>query len=126
MGKGWVEWFSVCSTPCLPVGPYKKKQKVGIVSLSVFTCLPVAVQIYGAVTMNNTMCLGIFLVIVYFRGLMWDFSAEVSVILFATLVMGGIAAVRTTFPLWMAFIGLALYPASIGFVAFLDYVCGWH
>jgi len=83
-------------------------------------------QIYGAVTMNNTMCLAIFLAIVYFRGLIWDFSAEVSVILFATLIMGGIAAVRTTFPLWMAFIGLALYPASIGLVAFLDYVCGWH
>lgn len=88
--------------------------------------LPSVVQIYGAVTMNNTMCLGIFLAIVYFRGLIWDFSAEVSVILFATLVMGGIAAVRTTFPLWMAFIGLALYPASIALVAFLDYVCGWH
>jgi len=26
----------------------------------------------------------------------------------------------------MALIGLALYPASIGLVAFLDYVCGWH
>ncbi|KAG0628532.1 hypothetical protein M758_1G033800 [Ceratodon purpureus] len=83
-------------------------------------------QIYGAVTMNNTMCLGIFLAIVYFRGLLWDFSAEISVIFFATLIMGFIAAVRTTFPLWMAFIGLALYPISIGLVAFLDYVCGWH
>lgn len=83
-------------------------------------------QIYGAVTMNNTLCLGIFLAIVYFRGLLWDFSAEISVIFFATLIMGSVAAVRTTFPLWMAFIGLALYPASIGLVAFLDYVCGWH
>lgn len=84
------------------------------------------VQIYGAVTMNNTMCLGIFLAIVYFRGLLWDFSAEITVIFFATLIMGSVAAVRTTFPLWMAFIGLALYPTSIGLVAFLDYVCGWH
>jgi hypothetical protein len=75
------------------------------------------VQIYGAVTMNNTMCLGIFLAIVYFRGLLWDFSAEISVIFFATVVMGSVAAVRTTFPLWMA---------SIALVAFLDYVCGWH
>jgi len=83
-------------------------------------------QIYGAVTMNNTMCLGIFLAIVYFRSLLWDFSAEVSVIFFATLIMGSVAAFRTTFPLWMAFIGLALYPLSIAFVAFLDYVCGWH
>jgi Ca2+/Na+ antiporter len=83
-------------------------------------------QIYGAVTMNNTMCLGIFLAIVYFRHLLWDFSAEISVIFFATVIMGAVAAFRTTFPLWMAFIGLALYPLSIALVAFLDYVCGWH
>lgn len=76
--------------------------------------------------MNNTMCLGIFLSIVYFRHLLWDFSAEVSVIFFATLIMGSVAAFRTTLPLWMAFIGLALYPLSIALVAFLDYVCGWH
>ncbi len=32
---------------------------------------------YGAVTMNNTLCLGLFLGIVYYRGLDWDFSSEV-------------------------------------------------
>jgi len=57
---------------------------------------------------------------------MWDFSAEITVILFSTLVMGGLAAVHTTFPLWVAFIAIALYPISIGLVAYLDYVCGWH
>lgn len=88
--------------------------------------LTLTVQIYGAVTMNNTMCLGIFFAIVYFRSLQWDFSAEIFVIFFATLLMGSVAAFRTTFPLWMAFIGIVLYPASIGLVAFLDYVCGWH
>jgi hypothetical protein len=35
-------------------------------------------QIYGAVTMNNTLCLGLFLFIVHARGLTWDFSAEVT------------------------------------------------
>ena len=84
------------------------------------------VQIYGAVIMKNTMCLGIFLAVVYFRQLVWDFSAEVAVILFATVVMGTVAAARTTFPLWMAFIALALYPLSIALIAFLDYFCGWH
>jgi hypothetical protein len=33
--------------------------------------------VYGAVTMNNTMCLGLFLVVVWYRGLAWNFSAEV-------------------------------------------------
>jgi hypothetical protein len=35
------------------------------------------VQVYGAVTMNNSLALGVFLALVYFRGLMWDFSSEV-------------------------------------------------
>jgi hypothetical protein len=34
-------------------------------------------QVYGAVAMNNTMCLGLFLMVVYARKLSWDFSAEV-------------------------------------------------
>lgn len=38
--------------------------------------------------MKNTMCLGVFLVIVYSRQLVWDFSAEVVVIFFATLIIG--------------------------------------
>jgi hypothetical protein len=76
--------------------------------------------------MKNTLCLGVFLAVVYFRHLVWDFSAEVVVIFSATLIMGSLTAVRTTFPLWMGFVGLALYPLSIALVAYLDYVCGWH
>jgi Ca2+/Na+ antiporter len=34
-------------------------------------------QIYGAITMNNTLCLAIFLALVYLRDLTWDFSSEV-------------------------------------------------
>ncbi len=34
---------------------------------------------YGAVTMNNTMCLGLFLLLVHIRGLKWDFTSEVIV-----------------------------------------------
>ncbi len=36
-------------------------------------------QVYGAVTMNNTMCLGLFLLLVHIRGLFWDFTSEVIV-----------------------------------------------
>lgn len=36
-------------------------------------------QVYGAVTMNNTMCLGLFLLVVHARGLNWDFTSEVIV-----------------------------------------------
>ncbi|CAM6100565.1 unnamed protein product [Calypogeia fissa] len=83
-------------------------------------------QIYGGVTMNNTLCLAIFLAIVYIRGLIWDFSSEVLVILVATVVIGALASVRVTFPSWMAIVALILYPFSIALVAVLDYVYGWQ
>ena len=56
-------------------------------------------EIYGAVTMNNMLCLGVFLAIIYIRGLDWDFSAEVLVIVLVFLVMGLLNSFRTTFPL---------------------------
>jgi hypothetical protein len=28
--------------------------------------------------MNNTMCLGLFLLVIWYRGLDWDFSSEVN------------------------------------------------
>ncbi|KAJ7294449.1 hypothetical protein O6H91_Y256600 [Diphasiastrum complanatum] len=83
-------------------------------------------QIYGAVTLNNTLCLGIFLAIVAARGLVWDFSSEVTVISVVIIVMGLLAGARTTFRLWLAAVALALYPISIAIVAILDYGYGWH
>ncbi|KAJ7554652.1 hypothetical protein O6H91_05G002100 [Diphasiastrum complanatum] len=83
-------------------------------------------QIYGAVAMNNTLCLGIFLAIVAARGLIWDFSAEVTVILFVIIVMGLFAGFRTTFQTWMAVVALSLYPIAIAIVAVLDYIFHWH
>ena len=38
-------------------------------------------QVYGAATMNNTLCLGIFLLLVHVRGLRWEFTSEVIVII---------------------------------------------
>lgn len=84
-----------------------------------------ALQIYGAVTMNNTLCLGVFLAIIYIRGLDWDFSAEVLVIVLVVLVMGLLGSFRTTFPLWMSFIAFLFYPLTLAIVYVLDYVLGW-
>ena len=36
-------------------------------------------QVYGAVTMNNTMCLGLFLLVMHTRQLPWTYSSEVLV-----------------------------------------------
>ncbi|KAL9145821.1 hypothetical protein ABFS82_13G068800 [Erythranthe guttata] len=82
-------------------------------------------ELYGAVTMNNALCLSVFLGLVYVRGLTWDFSSEVLVILIVCIVMGVFASVRTTFPLWTAILAFLLYPFSLALVYVLDYVFGW-
>ncbi|KAK4796665.1 hypothetical protein SAY86_028991 [Trapa natans] len=82
-------------------------------------------ELYGAVTMNNVLCLSVFLALVYVRGLTWDFTAEVLVILIVCVVMGLFASLRTTFPLWTSFIAFLLYPFSLALVYVLDYVLGW-
>ncbi|GER43048.1 sodium/calcium exchanger family protein [Striga asiatica] len=82
-------------------------------------------ELYGAVTMNNVLCLSVFLALVYVRGLVWDFSSEVLVILIVCVVMGVFASVRTTFPIWTALLAFLLYPFSLALVYVLDYVFGW-
>ncbi|KAK4285894.1 hypothetical protein QN277_002525 [Acacia crassicarpa] len=82
-------------------------------------------ELYGAVTMNNVLCLSVFLALVYARGLTWDFSSEVLVIVIVCLVMGLFASFRTSFPLWTAIMAILLYPFSLALVYVLDSVFGW-
>ncbi|XP_024965485.1 sodium/calcium exchanger NCL-like [Cynara cardunculus var. scolymus] len=82
-------------------------------------------ELYGAATMNNVLCLSVFLALVYMRGLTWDFSSEVLVIVIVCVVMGVFGSWRTTFPLWTSFIAFFLYPFSLILVYVLDYVFGW-
>ncbi|XP_058095701.1 sodium/calcium exchanger NCL1-like [Magnolia sinica] len=82
-------------------------------------------EIYGAVTMNNVLCLAVFLAIVYLRQLTWDFSAEVLVILIVCIVMGLFTSFRTKFPLWTCSVAYFLYPFSLALVYVLDYCLGW-
>jgi hypothetical protein len=42
----------------------------------------------GAACMNNTFCLGIFLALVFFKGLAWEFSAETISIIAVEIVIG--------------------------------------
>ncbi|XP_040987372.1 sodium/calcium exchanger NCL-like [Juglans microcarpa x Juglans regia] len=82
-------------------------------------------ELYGAVTMNNVLCLSVFLALVYIRGLTWDFSSEVLVIVIVCIVVGGFASFRTNFPLWTSLIAFLLYPFSLALIYVLDYVLGW-
>lgn len=82
-------------------------------------------QLYGAGTMNNTLCLGIFAALVYFRELKWYYSAEVTVIIFVQWVVG-IVGFRLTYKLWTGIIVGSLYVVSIGLVALLESsAIGW-
>lgn len=82
-------------------------------------------QLYGAGTMNNTLCLGIFAALVYFRDLKWYYSAEVTVIIFVQWLVG-ITGFRMTYKLWMAILVGSLYVVSIGLVALLESsAIGW-
>ena len=81
-------------------------------------------QVYGAVTMNNTMCLGLFMIVIYAQGLEWRFTSETFTILFVTFIVGAVGASGRTFKTWMAVPVLAMYPLSLGLVIFLDYVFG--
>uniref|UniRef100_A0A0A8Y2F1 EF-hand domain-containing protein n=1 Tax=Arundo donax TaxID=35708 RepID=A0A0A8Y2F1_ARUDO len=94
----------------------RKKQRTSSLTFS---------EVYGGVTMNNTLCLGVFLAIIYIRDLTWDFSSEVLVILLVCVVMGLFTSFRTTFPLWTCLVAYMLYPLSLVIVYILDYVFGW-
>ncbi|GAM24148.1 hypothetical protein SAMD00019534_073230, partial [Acytostelium subglobosum LB1] len=82
--------------------------------------------LYGSATMNNTMCLGIFFALVYFRNLTWEFSAETVTILFVTMVVGTIGALNKTMRFMLAPLVLSLYPLSILLVYILETFAHWQ
>ncbi|OVA14494.1 EF-hand domain [Macleaya cordata] len=82
-------------------------------------------EIYGAVTMNNILCLAVFLAVVYARHLTWNFSAEVLVIIIVCIAMGLFTSFRTTLPLWTCSVAYLLYPFSLVLVYVLDYIYRW-
>jgi hypothetical protein len=84
-------------------------------------------QLLGAATMNNTFCLSIFLILVYVKGLAWQFSAEVMSILLVELciVVLTLTSAKDVLPLWKAAVALSLYPLSLVFVYVLENGAGW-
>ncbi|KAL6199097.1 hypothetical protein ACLB2K_028884 [Fragaria x ananassa] len=82
-------------------------------------------EIYGGVFMNNVLGFSVLLAIIYVREMTWEFSAEVLVVLIVCLVVGLIASVGSTFPLWTAFVAFLLYPLSLLLVYILNDVIGY-
>ncbi|KAM3696726.1 hypothetical protein ACJW31_06G060300 [Castanea mollissima] len=82
-------------------------------------------EIYGTVTIHNVLSIPVFLAVVYIRGLTWDFSSEVLVILIVSIVMGSLGSFRTHFPLWTSILAILLYPFSLALIYVLRYCYGW-
>ncbi|KAE9445601.1 hypothetical protein C3L33_22506, partial [Rhododendron williamsianum] len=61
-------------------------------------------MIYGGVFMNNVLGLSVLLSLVYFRGLSWEFSAEVLIVLIVCAIMGVAASFSSTFPIWTSLV----------------------
>jgi len=80
-------------------------------------------QLLGAAILNNTFCTAIFLALIAFRPLVWEFTAEVFSIIFIQLVMGYMAC-KTTQTLFHAILIMSLFPFSIFFVWLLEYPIG--
>jgi hypothetical protein len=75
----------------------------------------------GAASMNNTFCLSIFMALIFFRGLAWQYSAETIAIILVQFGMGA-WALRNKMSALHAMLVLALFPLSVLFVALLEYL----
>lgn len=74
----------------------------------------------GAAIMNNTFCLAIFLALVFFRNLAWEFAAETLAILIVEICVFFVATRQIQHTYWAYFL-IALYPISLLFVALVEY-----
>lgn len=73
----------------------------------------------GAAATNNTFCLSIFMGLIYWRGLAWEYTAETIAILAVEYIMGGLVQSKVM-TMGTAVGVLALFPLSIAFVALLE------
>merc|ERR1740139_1621090 len=90
----------------------KKTTKTITVSLS---------ALQGAACMNNTFCLAIFMGLIYFRGLAWQYTAEtVSIVLVQVIIFA--MTREETMTRSQGLIIMACFPLSIAFVAGLEAV----
>lgn len=73
----------------------------------------------GAACMNNTFCLAIFMALIYFKGLAWEFSAETISIVFAQIIVAVVSAQEYQTVVSAAGV-FAVYPICLAMVATLE------
>jgi Ca2+/Na+ antiporter len=89
----------------------KKTRKTIAVSLS---------TLCGAAALNNTFCLSVFFLLIFFRGLAWQYSAETISIIVVEMIMGLIVQRKYLTMLHACFI-LSIFPLSLLLVATLEH-----
>lgn len=89
----------------------RKTSKASTISIS---------TLQGSAIMNNTVCLGVFLAIIFFRKLQWLFTAETITILFVEICILCLS-LKTTQTYLHAILLLCLYPLSIFMVWILEF-----
>lgn len=82
-------------------------------------------ELYGNVVMNNIMGMTTLLAIVYVKDLRWDYSAEVLIMLVVCAVIGLLAVLSSTYPLWTCLLAFSLYPFSLVLFYVLQSFWGW-
>jgi Ca2+/Na+ antiporter len=82
--------------------------------------ISIAIQaLQGAACMNNTFCLAIFMALIYFQGLAWQFTAETISILVAQILVALVSFKDMQYKHDIFFI-LLIYPFCIFIVAGLE------
>jgi len=73
----------------------------------------------GAASMNNTFCLSIFMGLIYFRGLAWQYTAETIAIIVVQIILGLMVQSKTMTAMKACLI-ISIFPLSILLVAGLE------
>ena len=73
--------------------------------------------LYGGVSMNNCICLGLFLLLVAVKNLPWLYLPEIAGLVFITVFVGLIGGLYVTLRLWLVFPVALAFPATVAIVA---------
>eukprot|EP00792_Barthelona_sp_PAP020_P007537 TRINITY_DN3149_c5_g1_i2.p1 TRINITY_DN3149_c5_g1~~TRINITY_DN3149_c5_g1_i2.p1 ORF type:complete len:449 (+),score=128.41 TRINITY_DN3149_c5_g1_i2:66-1412(+) len=82
--------------------------------------------LYGAATMNNTLCLGLMLGLVYWKKIAWDFTAEVATTMVVMIVMSVVGVKLKNIKVWWFIPVMLVYPLSIFGIYILTTVFNIH
>merc|ERR1712039_195237 len=74
----------------------------------------------GAGIMNNTFCLAIFFILIVWKGLVWEFTAETTSILVIQVLVGMMAITMKVQTLMTGIIILLCYPVSLVIVSGME------